>query len=619
MPLRADAMGTDSLDPSLLERAVPVLLRPYSPPLAWGVGVAAFLIAVEVLIVELLAQIAPDSAFGAVFLFGVLVVSAGWDFRLALATSVASAVAYAWVHVNEDGATLVPAVLVFTVLALLTNLLVGQSRLRAAESDQRRREADLLADLARTMLREVDSPRMFDAAGAQLSQVLDLAPPGVLLGDPGLVPGASQRRVTLRDGDDAVGALLVPAELSRTDNRRIRRVVPALEALLVAARDRQELHERTVELARQQESLRKVATLVASRADFTDICSATTLELARGLGAEQVSLLQYHDDSCMVLAVSGRRTGVSPILPGEQLPLGGNNLSTLVKESGEALDLDYEQASGIIADRMREGGLPFGSAVPVAVEGRTWGALVVGSSDGLGGRELRARLTDFADLVATAVFNMEARTQLTASRARVIAAADQARRTIERDLHDGAQQRIVALGLDLRAAADAVPDGQPALVERIERTVETLSLVHADLQELSRGIHPAILSRGGLGAALKNLARRSTVPTELAVSIAERLPEEIEVAAYYVVAESLTNAAKHADATGVRVTAGVVGDSLELKVADDGVGGAGTSSGSGLLGLRDRTEAVGGALTITSPPGAGTEISVTIPLGTGYS
>ena len=187
---------------------------------------------------------------------------------------------------------------------------------------------------------------------------------------------------------------------------------------------------------------------------------------------------------------------------------------------------------------------------PIVVDGRIWGALVIGSSQAEPmPPETEARIGDFADLVATAISNAETRAELTASRARIVTAGDQARRRFERDLHDGAQQRVVSLGLELRAIEASIPQEYQELRDRLSHVVDGLAGVSADLQEISRGIHPAILSKGGLGPAIKTLARRSAVPVELELNVDCRMPESVEVAAYYVVAEALTNAAKHAQAS----------------------------------------------------------------------
>jgi signal transduction histidine kinase len=252
---------------------------------------------------------------------------------------------------------------------------------------------------------------------------------------------------------------------------------------------------------------------------------------------------------------------------------------------------------------------------PIVVGGRVWGAAIVGSSrpEPLP-PDTEARAGDFADLVATAISNAQAHAELTASRARIVAAGDDARRRFERDLHDGAQQRLVSLGLQLRAVEASVPRELRPLKEQISDIVRGLSDVSEEVQEISRGIHPAILSRGGLGPALKGLARRSTVPVTLDLGVDRRLSESAEVAAYYLVAEALTNAAKHARASEVDVSVDADDANLHLSVQDDGIGGAAVGKGSGLTGLMDRVEALGGTMTISSHTGEGTSLRVSIPL-----
>lgn len=601
----------------LWDRVAAVVVRPTSPPLRWGVVTAIVLIACEVGIVRLLKHVSPENAFGAIFLFGVLVISAGWGFGLAVATSIASAGAYVWFHVSESSESFAPAVVVFLVLALLTNLLVGQSRSRALESDQRRREADLSAALARTVLRAADLPEALTAASARLSRVLELPSPGATLAEPDAPYTLGQRRIPLLDDGRSVGSLLVPAHLDAADRRRVARMVPSLEALLAASRDREELYERTVALGRQQAALRRVATLVAARAEPADVCRAVTTEVADELGVEHVTAVRFTSDGdCEILAARDDGAGVDSagVAAGERLALGGNNVSTLVARTGSAATLDYADATGPIGDRLAERGIRFGIGVPVTVDDQPWGAVIVGTTQRAAPTDLRLRLSDFADLVATAVYNSESRAAMARSRARVIAAADQARRSIERDLHDGAQQRIVSLGLDIRAVQSSIPPEQKALRDRLDGLIDSLAQIHRDLQELSRGIHPAILSRGGLAPALKTLARRSPVPASLTASISGRLPEAVEVAAYYVVAEALTNAAKYARATEVLISAHVEDGLLMLSVVDDGIGSADPAAGSGLLGLRDRVEAVEGEFSVTSPPGGGTTIRAAIPM-----
>jgi signal transduction histidine kinase len=223
------------------------------------------------------------------------------------------------------------------------------------------------------------------------------------------------------------------------------------------------------------------------------------------------------------------------------------------------------------------------------------------------------RLTDFADLAAMAVANAQARSDLHASRTRVVTAADDARRRLERDLHDGAQQRLVSLALKTRMTELSLPAGQEAIAAQLAEVVQGLGDVSEELRTISRGIHPAILSKGGLAPALRSLAGRSMVPVELDIRVPGRLPDRVEVAAYYVVAEALTNTARHAHASEVKVIVKATDGHLDLTIEDDGAGGADPANGSGLIGLVDRVEAVGGHLRVSSPAGVGTSLGATIP------
>jgi signal transduction histidine kinase len=223
------------------------------------------------------------------------------------------------------------------------------------------------------------------------------------------------------------------------------------------------------------------------------------------------------------------------------------------------------------------------------------------------------RLEDFTELLATAIANAESRSELAASRRRIVAASDEARRRIERDLHDGTQQRLVSLGLAARAAEANVPADRGDLRGELSRIAAGLSEAVAELQEFSRGIHPAILSERGLGPALRTLARRSSVPVDLDVTLNARFPEPIETAAYYVASEALANAMKHARASHVVISLAPGSGSLLLSIRDDGVGGADPARGSGLAGLTDRVEALGGSIRLDSVAGVGTHITVDLP------
>jgi signal transduction histidine kinase len=311
------------------------------------------------------------------------------------------------------------------------------------------------------------------------------------------------------------------------------------------------------------------------------------------------------------VVASWSSTGVA-IRVGSRADIWGRNLATLVFQTGQPARIDdYTDSSGPAADVAREVDLGAAVGVPVSVEGRLWGSMSVGSRVEPLPAGTEARLAAFTELAATAIANAEAQAEVTASRARIVAAADQARRRIERDLHDGAQQRLVSLVLRLRAAQAAMPR---ELGAQLDHSVAEAAGALDELSEIARGIHPAILAERGLAPALKALARRSPIPVDLRVHVNERLPEPVEISAYYVIAEALTNAAKHARASTVSIATEVVGDDLLLTVRDDGAGGADFTLGTGLAGLKDRVEALGGQIFLDSPRGAGTSLRVELPV-----
>jgi PAS domain S-box-containing protein len=370
-------------------------------------------------------------------------------------------------------------------------------------------------------------------------------------------------------------------------------------------------------LGEQQAALRRVATLVARGADPSEVFAAVAVEIAHRLHTGHSALYRYADDALVPLAVS-HEDGLQPLTTGLRLRLEGNAVAARVLATGRAARIDRTDDAPVPhAGRVRGLGLHSAVGVPIIVDGQVWGVAVVGSlrPEPLP-QDTEAQMSDFADLVSTAIANAVTRSELIASRARIVAAADEGRRRLERDLHDGAQQRLIALALQTRLAEGSVPPGMQALKGQLGDIVSALSGVSADLQEISRGIHPAILSKGGLGPALKTLARRSAVPVTLDLEIDRRLPDSVEVGAYYVVSEALTNAAKHSRATEVGLSGQAKDHTLSLSIHDDGIGGADVGKGSGLLGLKDRIEALGGRMRIKSPPGGGTSLDVTIPLDT---
>ncbi len=372
--------------------------------------------------------------------------------------------------------------------------------------------------------------------------------------------------------------------------------------------------------AEEQAALRRVATLVARGGRPEEVFAAVTAEVGQMLGTDYSSLSRYDPDGG-ALTVLGMwsRTGSRPLLPvGGRMELGGRNVTTQVFRTGRPARLDdHAEATGAVASLAHTAGTHASIGVPIRIEGRLWGLMTVTSMHEPPPAGAETRLDDFTELVATAVANAEARAALEESRARIVATADATRRRIGRDLHDSPQQRLVAVTLHLRAAEAAIPPEAPELKAQLDHAVAELTGVIDELREIASGIHPAALAQGGLKPALRALARRSAVPPRLDIRIDGRLPGQTELAVYYVVAEALTNAARHASASEVHVQVDVREEMLGIEVRDDGCGGATFGRGSGLVGIKDRVETLGGHLSLRSPPGAGTTVAITLPLGHG--
>jgi signal transduction histidine kinase/uncharacterized protein YoaH (UPF0181 family) len=385
----------------------------------------------------------------------------------------------------------------------------------------------------------------------------------------------------------------------------------AFTELVATAVGNAQAHAEVHRLADEQAALRRVATLVANNASATRLLAAVAEEVGTVFGADPTHVLRYDPHGATVVASWGD-PGMRLAL-GSELTLDGDGVAARVRATGRPARLDtYADAPGALAARLRELGVRSSAGAPIAVAGRLWGVVIAGT-----GRDeplepgTEWRIGEFTDLIATAIANAESRTELAASRARVVKAGDDARRRIERNLHDGAQQRLVSLGLWLRAVQSRAPE---ELAELLEAGAADLKGAIEDLQEISRGIHPAVLSERGLEPALRTLARRAAVPVELDVRVERRLPEEVEVAAYYVASEALTNAVKHASASVVEISLSEEDALLRLSVRDDGTGGAEPGGGSGLIGLSDRLDALGGTIEVASPPGAGTAVLASIPV-----
>jgi PAS domain S-box-containing protein len=618
-------------------RLLSVFMRPAAPSLAKGIVVATSFIVVETLAVILLKQVSPESGFSVLFLLGVLVVSAVWGLGLAVATSLASALAFDYFRTWPAGefmpfqpqTLLVPAV--FLIVALMANALgalarVGErffalspdllcitrpDRVMRVNPAFTRILGYSLDDLASRPYVDIVVPEDRDRVRAVLEDLDDRE------------PARFENRVVCRDGTQrwiewslvryrgAVYAVGRDVTERRCEQDELRDA----QALVQASRDKLAL------LADQQAALRRVATLVARGVSPAEIFSVVAEEMANCLHVNNASVSRFDSDEVVILALSRIDEGMeNKPKVGQRHTLEGDNIATRVRYGAHPARLDSVQlrhAPGSIAARIRDMGLSSTVAVPIVVDARVWGMAAVGSTgpDPMP-PDTEERMCDFAELVATAIANAATRAELVASRARIVAAGDQARRRLDRDLHDGIQQQLVSLALELRIAESLTPPEPSELKEQLSHVMSGLTGVSADLQELSRGIHPAILSKGGLGSAIRTAARRSAVPVALDIAIDGRLPETVEIAAYYVVSEALTNVAKHAQASQVKVSARAEESSLQIVIRDDGVGGADARKGSGLSGLADRVEAVGGRLQITSHVGGGTSVRVEIPTKT---
>ena len=387
--------------------------------------------------------------------------------------------------------------------------------------------------------------------------------------------------------------------------------------LVATAIENAQSREALEHVADEEAALQRVATLVAQGVGRAEIFSEVSEEVGRLFGTGTAGVVRFdHDRPGLVLV--GVSKNLRRALPaGTRWHLDETLASAEVYRTGRSArvgDADWSSMPGPAAEAGRRLGVTSSVASPILVDGHVWGAATVSSEQQLP-PDTEERLEKFGKLVATAISNAQRKAELDASRRRIVAASDEARRQIERDLHDGTQQRLVSLGLALRAAEESVPSERKDLRAALADVSTELSAAVEELQELSRGIHPAILSQGGLGPALRTLARRSALPVQLDdLTDDTRLPEPIEVAVYYVVSEALANAAKHAQASRIAVSLASHDGTLQLSIRDDGVGGADPQRGSGLVGLGDRVAALGGTIRLESLPGEGTHISVKLPL-----
>ncbi|MGZ4187352.1 MAG: sensor histidine kinase [Solirubrobacteraceae bacterium] len=392
--------------------------------------------------------------------------------------------------------------------------------------------------------------------------------------------------------------------------------VAAFAELVSYAIDNAEIREDLQRLADEQAALRRIATLAARGSGARAVFDAVCEETGRLFAAASVNLAHFTPDGFNETMAGWSLRGVH-VPTGTLLPLEGESINAVVRDTAAPARFDsYERSSGELAARLRRLGIRSEVGAPVIVDGQVWGALIAGTDehDPLSPRT-EFRLAKFAELIAIDVSNATARSELIASRSRIVQAADEQRRRVVRDLHDGAQQRLVHAAMTLQLA-HGESDAPPELARLVEQALEHTTAAIDELRELAHGIHPALLTTRGLAAAVESLADRAPVSVRIEIP-EERYPASVESAAYFVVAEALTNVAKYARASAARVAVTHRSDSLVIEVEDDGVGGAKLATGSGLAGLRDRLAAFQGQLIVDSPPARGTRLRAEIPLATG--
>lgn len=404
-------------------------------------------------------------------------------------------------------------------------------------------------------------------------------------------------------------ALLLGVIVSLLLARRLKRITFGLELEEIAT-----LLREVEETAAEREGLRRVATLVAAGASRDEVFAVVAEEVGWFANASTVQVFRYEPDKSVV-RVATWGSEATELQIGARYQVGGHNVITAVLRTGQPARID-DAASITGEPAVLAGKLGFRCVVgaPIVVVDRVWGAVVATTNRAEPmAKTTEQRIAEFTELAALSISNAQAREDLTASRKRVVTAADEMRRKIERNLHDGTQQRLVTLALEMRGAYESYP-GLPELRSQLSHMTKELASLLDEVREISHGVHPAILSQAGLDPALRTLARRAALPVKLAVDVPGRLAEPVEVAAYYLVSEALANAAKHSGASAAEVEVAISEGALRMRISDDGAGGADETKGSGIVGLRDRAEALGGTMVLASPRGGGTTIRAELPI-----
>jgi signal transduction histidine kinase len=652
-------------------RLSPVVVR-------WSVRLlaSAAMVAVVTGVIALFKSHVPALNLLVLYLLAVLPIAVLWGARLAAVMSVVSITVFALV-LSPDASVLIAdsrnvvVLAVFLVTAVVVAELAARSRRSALESARLTREQSALRRVATLVAQSVPPSEVFEAVTREVGLLCDAdlarmerydadgTVTGIASWSKGLgqlavgtrfdLDGLSVARDVRRSGgpvrvDGFAGAsggialearslgirssvgcpVVVAGRLWGVIAASTKRDVPfpantevqitSFTELVATAVENAESQAELRRMADEQAALRRVATLVAGGVRSELVFTAVVQELSQLTGADITSIFRFESDGTATMMGSRGLSGDERRVGGRQVLLAPSAIAS-VQATGRSAryDVDAEQLERG-TELVSQWGVRSAVASPIIVEGRCWGGIAVASRQQPFAAATEPRVVEFTEIAATAIANAESRAQLVASRGRVVAAGDEMRRGLERNLHDGAQQRLVSLALELRLAETTVPSGLPGLQAGLGQAAEVLNEVLEELREISRGLHPAILAEGGLGPALRTLARRSTVPVELKIETESRYSTPVEVATYYVVSEALTNTSKYAEASQVEVALEERADTLRLRIRDDGVGGADPQRGSGLVGLRDRVEALGGSIDVSSPIGRGTVIEVSLPL-----
>jgi signal transduction histidine kinase len=607
---------------------------PVPPRWLRAVVTGVVLIAAVTALIALLEPGVPALGLAVLYLFAVVPIALAHGLVVAGAVSVASMAAFNFFFLppryslDPGTSERLEVVAAFLLSSLIVSWLAVRTQQEARRSARLAAEQAALRRVATLVARGVAPPEVFAAGtrevglllGADATQMARHESDGTATAvatwsaDGREVDGAhTSVGAPIVVDQDAWGVMTASSKADRPLPDDAESKIAAFTGLLATAIANAESRAGLARLAEEQASLRRVATLVARGAPPDELFAAVVEEVGRVLPVGVVAMARYEPDGTItVVAVSDSVAASFPV--GSNWPLGGENVSTIVAHTGHPARLDsYADDSAPLTTAIRERGLRSSVGTPVVVEGRVWGVMTASSMDDPLPADTEERLASFTEHVATAISNAEARAEVAASRTRIVTAADEERRRVVRDLHDGAQQRlvhtVVTLKLAQRALHDEDGENLPAL---LTEAVDTAEQATVELRALVHGILPAALTRGGLGAGVEAVASRMPVPVELEVSVG-RLPTAIEATAYFVVAEALTNVAKHARAGHAQVRAQIEDGKLLLEVRDDGVGGARTD-GSGFIGLADRLAALDGELAVESPAGGGTLVAAAIPL-----